>query len=223
MKVFKDVFGERYGILTVLKYWDIDKNGKSRWLCFCDCGVFKVIVARSLKAGLTKSCGCQVGVKARERVRTHGKSESREHNSWRGMKERCTNPKNSHYPLYGGRGISYCEEWELFENFYKDMGDCPDGYQLERCDVNLGYSKDNCIWDDKTQQAFNIRLKSNNTTGRTGVYQKDGKWYAVISYYKKVITFSFCDSYEDACIAREFAELCLYGFIKEEYANSTGD
>ena len=41
MKVFKDVFGERYGILTVLKYWDIDKNGKSRWLCFCDCGVLK--------------------------------------------------------------------------------------------------------------------------------------------------------------------------------------
>ena len=37
--------------------------------------------------------------------------------TWRGMVERCTNPKNNHWHIYGARGISVCARWRSFENF----------------------------------------------------------------------------------------------------------
>ena len=211
-----DLIGKRYGRLLVISRQENNRHGQTKWLCLCDCGKHATPNGRALVAGHSQSCGCISAEKITLVNKTHGKTRSKEYNSWRGMKERCTNPNNSHYHLYGERGISYCEDWELFENFYRDMGDCPEGYQLERCDVNLGYSKDNCIWDDKTQQAFNIRLKSNNKTGKTGVTQrKNGKFYASITIYKKVIFLGVFLTFEKAKEAREKAELQYYGFVKE--------
>ena len=51
-----------------------------------------------------------------------------------------------------------CDDWRYsFENFYKDMGERPAGYSIERMDVNRGYEPSNCIWADKTTQARNTR------------------------------------------------------------------
>ena len=36
---------------------------------------------------------------------------------WSGIKNRCNNPRYKHYDRYGGRGITYCQEWESFESF----------------------------------------------------------------------------------------------------------
>lgn len=143
-------------------------------------------------------------------------TKTKEYNSWRGMRARCNNPNDTHYKFYGERGITYEERWDDFSQFYKDMGDIPEGFQLDRIDVNKGYSKDNCRWADKTQQAFNIRKKSNNTTGRTGVTrQPNGKFYANITVYKKVIFLGVHLTLESAIKAREEAEMLYYGFIKE--------
>lgn len=211
-----ELIGEKYGKLLVTERAENSKNGQTRWLCFCECGNYSVVAGRSLVTGHSKSCGCIVKETTGALNRTHGKTKSREYNSWRGMKARCNNPKDSHYPMYGGRGISYCSEWEIFDQFYRDMGECPEDHQLERCNVNLGYSKENCIWDDKTQQAFNIRLKSNNKTGKTGVTQrKNGKYYASITVYKVVIFLGVFLTFEAAKRARERAEMEHYGFIKE--------
>ncbi len=72
--------------------------------------------------------------------------------SWQSMKSRCNwiGGINSHN--YKGRGISYCPEWEDFKNFYKDMGDRPEGLSLDRIDNDGNYCKENCRWaSDKTQ------------------------------------------------------------------------
>ena len=50
--------GQRFGRLTVLNYVGSDKRGWGIWHCKCDCGNEKDILARSLKTGSTKSCGC---------------------------------------------------------------------------------------------------------------------------------------------------------------------
>jgi hypothetical protein len=84
-------------------------------------------------------------------------SGSPTHQSWRGMRERCLNPKNNHFKDYGGRGITLAKEWDSFEVFLTDMGERPEGKTLERNDVNLGYSKSNCCWADSMQQARNTR------------------------------------------------------------------
>lgn len=31
--------------------------------------------------------------------------------TWRAMIARCTNPRATNYPYYGGRGIAVCERW----------------------------------------------------------------------------------------------------------------
>lgn len=87
----------------------------------------------------------------------HGMSKTRTWNSWSDMKSRCRNPKTTMWRFYGGRGISYCPEWERFDAFLKDMGECPDGFSLERIDVNKGYYRKNCKWMEKKLQARNTR------------------------------------------------------------------
>src|SRR5580693_7514710 len=52
---------------------------------------------------------------------SHGMSKTPFYNSWRGMKDRCLNPKSWAYRYYGGRGISISQLWYTFRNFYSDM------------------------------------------------------------------------------------------------------
>ncbi|KDR41556.1 hypothetical protein BG61_16865 [Caballeronia glathei] len=73
------------------------------------------------------------------------------------MKMRCLNPGADSYPAYGGRGIKVCERWYSFENFLEDMGECPDGFSIERKEVNGDYEKGNCAWASMEVQQNNKR------------------------------------------------------------------
>ena len=77
------------------------------------------------------------------------------HNAWRGMRQRCMNPKAKDYPQYGGAGIKCCSEWNSFEQFLIDMGIRPEGHTLERKDNSLGYDRDNCRWATRLEQSLN--------------------------------------------------------------------
>lgn len=64
------------------------------------------------------------------------------------MKNRCDNPNDQQYRLYGGRGIHYCVGWHVFEGFLewaKNSGYRP-GLFLDRCKNHLGYYPENCRW-----------------------------------------------------------------------------
>jgi hypothetical protein len=78
--------------------------------------------------------------------------------SWKSMIGRCANPKNPDYPEYGGRGITVCERWLKFENFFADMGVRPEGMSLDRYpNVNGNYEPNNCRWATAQLQASNRR------------------------------------------------------------------
>jgi hypothetical protein len=56
------------------------------------------------------------------------------------MRQRCSNPKHEHYHYYGGRGITVCERWKVFLNFFEDMGGRPPGLTIERIDNESNYN-----------------------------------------------------------------------------------
>ena len=79
--------------------------------------------------------------------------ETPTYRSWKAMKRRCGNAKFKEYAR-----VSYCEDWRIFENFLRDMGERPDGTTLDRIDNAVGYQKDNCRWADKHTQCQNRRF-----------------------------------------------------------------
>ena len=80
----------------------------------------------------------------------HGMYGTPTYKSWSEMKSRCGNPKRKDYV-----NVTYCEEWEDFQNFFKDMGERPHDTTLDRVDVHKGYCKENCRWADRHTQATN--------------------------------------------------------------------
>lgn len=86
---------------------------------------------------------------------TTGRKFSPTYASWAAMLTRCRNPKSTRYSRYGGRGITVCERWLVFENFLADLGERPDGMTLDRIDGDKGYELANCRWATVRQQNMN--------------------------------------------------------------------
>ena len=170
MATLIDLTGNTYGLLTVTEHLGVRGRRVHYWKCECACGGTSEVSGGNLKKGSTKSCGC-LNV-ASERNKKHGMSNSTEYHIWNTMKSRCTNPNKSNYHNYGGRGISYSNEWASFENFYKDMGSRPDGMSLDRIDNDGDYSPENCRWATQYEQDRNTRVNRHITfKGKTMIMQ----------------------------------------------------
>lgn len=88
---------------------------------------------------------------------THGMSNTRIYNEWKGMRRRCSNPNTPKYKFYGGKGIKVCPEWDKsgdgFNSFYNWA--LSNGYQddltIDRIDENKDYCPENCRWITKEE------------------------------------------------------------------------
>ena len=163
-----DLTGKHFGRLTVIQFDHMDKYSSQYWLCECNCpSRTRLIVSRSaLISGHTKSCGCFKKDLQRELKTIHGEYNSRLHNIWGNMKQRCTNKKDDNYNHYGNRGIEVFDEWmNSYENF-RDWA-LSNGYSdvltIDRINNDYGYFPENCRWVDHHAQMNNTRCNRHVT------------------------------------------------------------
>lgn len=180
MHNYTDISGQRFGRLVAVEMIGKDKQRNAIWLCKCDCGNEITTRGSSLRAGVSKSCGCLNAELAGERIKairtSHGQFGTRLYGVWAAMLRRCNNPHTNVYHLYGARGVTVCEEWREFPAF-QDWA-LANGYDenaprgactLDRIDVNGNYSPENCRWVSMKVQNNNRR---NNIKRRTASWQK---------------------------------------------------
>ncbi len=198
MPPLRDLTGLVFTNLKVIRRSANNAQHKPQWVCLCSCGKEHIATAHHLTSGHTTSCGCRKAELNKTRNLTHGQAR-RKYGSptkiyfiWSSMRMRCNNPDHKSYKNYGARGIKVCPEWDLFEQFYMDMGDAPFvGAEIDRKDNDKGYSKDNCRWTtakvNNNNRRSNLKIHFNGEilsgqeiSDRTGI-----RYNKVLSLYHK--------------------------------------
>ena len=128
------------------------------------------------------------------------KLRHRLYNTWKTMIHRCENKKRIKYPMYGGRGISVCEEWHDFNTFvfWALLNGYQEGLQIDRIDNNGNYCPNNCRW---------VTPKQNSRNRRNTVYLTvNGKTKSVAEWCETIKVSAFTVYWWVRDKGREYAE-----------------
>ena len=143
-------------------------SGKTwrRMVCVrCECGKEFETKYHDFKFGRTKSCGCLLKKSLGNTyyAKDNTPEGKRTYTSFSAMRKRCFYVAGSHYPNYGGRGITVCDRWmdpdNGYRNFLEDMGYRPENMTIDRKDVDGNYEPSNCRWATSSEQNKNKRKK----------------------------------------------------------------
>ena len=242
MGKFEDLTGRTFGKLRVIRRGEslISPNGNyiTRWLCQCDCGSEpKLVRAGHLKNGSIRSCGCL----SRETTSAMMKKG----NIIKEFDGYCIGYTAKGEEFYFDKEDcdlvkKYC--WYIDNlgyvatNIVTDEGKRtvlrmhtlimqPSDSALKIDHIHGRESRnDNRKYNlriaTNQENSINAGLKSNNTSGVTGVGwdKRYGKWQARIKKNYKSIHLGYFDAFEDAVNARKEAEEKYFGEFAYDYS-----
>lgn len=161
----ENILNKQFGRLTVISEPFIERfNDRTRVSVTtkCVCGIKKNVPWIHLRLGKVKSCGNHRQEINKETLSTHGLSRHLLYGTWSRMKTRCYTKTDRKYYMYGGRGITVCNEWKNdFMSFYNwaIQNGHREGLSIDRFpDKNGNYEPSNCRWSTPMMQAHNTRL-----------------------------------------------------------------
>jgi len=105
----RDLTGEKFGRYTAVRHAGYKLPGKKKskehyWECVCDCGEVRIVAARNMIKGTSRSCGCLKIELTKENNSTHKMSKTRIYYAWLNMIRRCTKEDSVDYPPVRRKG-----------------------------------------------------------------------------------------------------------------------
>lgn len=201
-----DLVGKRYGMLTVVRRGDgCDKNGKTYWVCCCDCGNSVTVGTSSLVQGHRKSCGCL----QKKTIDITGQRFGR---------------LTALYPIDGKRRLGAV--------VWKCRCDCGNEVEVAVAMLRSGNNKSCGCMKTEVQRMLHDRLhlsdgtcvewligrekRSDNRSGCTGVFKKkNGKYSVSLGFKKRYFYLGTYENYYDAVeVRKKGEEIVFHEFIR---------
>lgn len=211
VKKIKDLTGMKFGRLTAVRRLDKKIGSSFAWQCICDCGNEVTASANALLMGRNTSCGCATI----ERMKSYAKD--------------ITNQR------FGRLVALYPTDKRVFDSvLWHCKCDCGNEIDIPLTSLNSGNSRscgcmlkdyaknelrENLHYIDKTciEMIKPKKLRSDNTSGHTGVVAMRNKWHAQICFKGKNYHLGTYEKIEDAIHERELAEEKKFGEFLEWY------
>ena len=181
-KVYKSKHSGEYKIVEV-------ENAHNIWIEFLSTGTVKKVEHSSLHSNTVKDYEYPsvqgVGIVGEDEAK---KPKGRAYSVWSDMLLRCYDPTSKSYFMYGGRGVTVCDDWLRYGNFKKWFDEkYIQGFELDKDllpeGLGLQYSPENCIFLPKKVNSY-LGFARKDRDLPTGVSQckKSSKYYAYIKY-----------------------------------------
>ena len=206
----EDLAGQRFGHLTVLRRTE-NRNGRTCWLCRCDCGNEKAVTAHDLKLGKAKSCGCGLCSRGRNRTdltgRRFGRLTALEPTVRRNRKGcvcwRCV--------CDCGNGVTVSEDMLV-------QGNCMSCGCLKRENQQELANKLHRVDGTCIEILEKRKHRRDNSSGFRGVFRlKNGRYRVDIGFKGKRYYLGSYGDFEEAVSARMEAEHMIHERFLESY------
>jgi len=209
-----DLTGRVVGKLTVIELAE-SKNGKLYWLCQCECGNSKVIIGAHLSGNRVKSCGCAKII----------------HSDLTGMRfGRLTVLESPREVDYRKRRVWKCicdcgNEISAVTDTLVSKKTKSCGCIKKEADVEKMRKivKKNNVFGTSLRVIRDKKVRSDSTTGVTGVSKGDRGYIAHIGFQGKYYHLGVFDTIGEATVARKKAEVRTHDAFLEWYTENHPD
>jgi hypothetical protein len=228
----KDLTGQKFGRLVVLRVTDKRKNGRIVWKCRCNCGNETEVVSSYLIHGETKSCGCyqkESQIQSMTKLRSNKKLLDEAYKKLSEVNKIDLKGKRFGRLLViqetDKRGSNGTIRWECRcdcgNSTYPISKNLISGETRSCGCLKEEIRKENLVEDTKLDN-LTQKKRIDNTSGVKGVSKnkKTGKYEAHIGFQKRKIHLGTYETLQEAKMVRQKAEEEIFKPILDKYRDS---